>query len=215
MHTFTKTALLLALAAMLVAFSYPPRGGGLFKAIQRRDVGAVKYLLKYQRGSELNTTYATVEGDFTPLQWAVHSLLYPVSGNMYGNAKPANEAERKKSLDIIALLLNRGVDVNAYDRHGDTPLHHAVRFLHQPLTELLLQHQAYINMRNSAGETVLHVIARDTRGYRGRAELAELLLDEGASHSIRDKADQTALDIAFANDDTALQRVLADYKQLP
>ena len=213
LHILSKNLLLLALAAVLLAFSYPPRGGGLFKAIQRRDGGAVEFLLK--RGAEIHAVYATDVGDFAPLQWAVHHLLYAVAGGTHENIKPANEADRKKSLDIIAVLLAKGADANTLDRHGDTPLHHAARFLHLPLTKLLLTHNAFINIRNSAGETVLHVIARDAQGYRKRVELTELLLSEGANPSTRSKTNQTALDIVFINNDSELHHVLSSFQQLP
>ncbi len=158
-------------------------------------LGRLNFCLNIFVVRSLTPSSAADVGDFTPLQWVVHRFLYGVADGMYENVKPANEEDRKKSFNIVALLLANGVNVNAHDRHGDAPLHHAVHFLHKPRTELLLQHNAYVNTRNSVGETVLHVIARVARGYRGRAELTEFLLNEGASYSIKNK---TAFNIAIA-----------------
>ena len=73
--------------------------------------------------------------------------------------------------EVVALLLDRGADVQAANDEGETPLHGA----HQvEEVVLLLNHGADINVRDERGRTPLHNRAK------GNREVVALLLDRGA-----------------------------------
>lgn len=75
---------------------------------------------------------------------------------------------------IVALLLERGVDVNSRTRTGTTPLHSAVLYNHYEVAEMLLARGADVNAQSASGATPL-ALATAAR----RRELADLLRARG------------------------------------
>ena len=90
---------------------------------------------------------------------------------------PLHRAVWEGSLDIVALLIDAGGDINAPGPNGDTPLHYAA---HEDrpseIAELLIQRGADIERKNKRGETPLIVAA-----MRGNDEAANVILSHGAS----------------------------------
>ena len=60
---------------------------------------------------------------------------------------------------VRALLASPGVDVNAVDEHGNTPLIEAARFGHDQVVTALLIAKANVNARNDQGKTALMLAA--------------------------------------------------------
>ena len=100
------------------------------------------------------------------------------------------------NLKVAAYLIEQGADVNAVDNDGvRSVLHTAVS---DPVTddgviELLIDHEAMLEARNSRGETPLH-----TAVWRADDPLstAKLLLDRGALVNSRNQKGETPLAIA-------------------
>ena len=185
--------------------------GGLFRAISNYDYGAVKYLLK-QHGAKkrINETH-NADGDiFTPLQWAIHTMIHGSYRDEFKSLKLPSPKERAQAFEVIDLILQKGGDPDIYDSRGDTPLHLAARKLNLPLLELLLENRAEINALNNNGETVLHVIARDARAYRGRDKVADFLLNQGANPHIINADNQLAVDLAKSSGDEVMEKVLSN-----
>ena len=76
--------------------------------------------------------------------------------------------------DIVELLLNHQVDVNAKNSHGKTPLHRATFNGHKDVVNLLLTHGAIVNAKDNYGDTPL--CEAMTYGY---AEIADTLRQHG------------------------------------
>ncbi|MBL8174830.1 MAG: ankyrin repeat domain-containing protein [Bryobacterales bacterium] len=96
--------------------------------------------------------------------------------------------------DIVALLIERGAEVNARHREaGSTPLHYAVITNHPEVVALLLSKGAHIGAFYQSGSTALHLAAN--RGYK---EIVQLLLARGAQIQEADHGGATALDEAAA-----------------
>ena len=77
--------------------------------------------------------------------------------------------------DVIKLLLENGVDVDARDDVGETALFKAVDAGNEPVIELLLKHGADPNRLDADGEPVLRRAIE-----KGDVTVAKLLLDAGA-----------------------------------
>ena len=56
-------------------------------------------------------------------------------------------------LGMVALLLDNGADINASDKDGITPVHHAVFSEEVKVVALLLDRGADVNIRDAAGGT--------------------------------------------------------------
>ncbi|CAK8994577.1 unnamed protein product [Durusdinium trenchii] len=81
---------------------------------------------------------------------------------------------------LAALLLKNGADINAQDRHLGTPLHNAVAG-QSNLAKELVENGADIGREDRWKRTPLHTAAE-----HGKAELATLLLHEGAGITAND-----------------------------
>ena len=76
-------------------------------------------------------------------------------------------------------MIEKGADVNARDRFGDTPLHLAIKNRHPDTATLLIHRGANINVAGALGDTPLHVSI-----YEEQKGLSELLLKKGADESL-------------------------------
>lgn len=77
--------------------------------------------------------------------------------------------------DVLAFLLRHGVDLDARNARGDTPLLAAIRGHDRVIAKLLIQHGAAIDAAGVDGVTALH-LARSS----GEEEIERLLLRQGA-----------------------------------
>ena len=90
------------------------------------------------------------------------SSLFPPSTNT-----PLHTAVENRDLDIVELLLSKGVNVNARGDNGRTPLHLASgrkdAFINPPtancdvdIIKILIKHGADVNARSIGGKTPLN-----------------------------------------------------------
>ncbi len=117
-------------------------------------------------------------------------------------------------IDIVRLLIAKGVDVNARDRggRGNSALICAVWNVDVPMVRLLIKNGANVNVGNS-NWTPLMTAAWAMGSARGRSKkdvvaILKLLLAKGAIVNARDRVGQTALSLAAAVGDVAMLRVL-------
>ncbi|EQC31283.1 hypothetical protein, variant [Saprolegnia diclina VS20] len=108
--------------------------------------------------------------------------------------------------DVATLdaLLGYGVDVNATDRHGNTPLMLALRHRHEAMTTALLAKQCDTERCNDKGESALHMALADEN------VLALLLETSSGMLNRQDQSGKTLLMTALERHatDAVLQRLL-------
>ncbi|MDA7653501.1 ankyrin repeat domain-containing protein, partial [bacterium] len=83
--------------------------------------------------------------------------------------------------------LNKGVDVNAKDDDGSTPLHEAAQRGHKETAELLIANGADVNARTGGWMNVTPLHRTETK------EIAELLIANGANVNAKDGTGRTPL----------------------
>jgi ankyrin repeat protein len=110
----------------------------LFLAVSNGRLEAVRALLDHGAARSLD---ARGEDGWTPLTRATFAAPR-------GAKKAAPEEERRA---LIALLIDRGADVNAQDGRGNTVLHMAVITMGPEAVQLLLAHGAERRIRNGQG----------------------------------------------------------------
>lgn len=81
----------------------------------------------------------------------IQRLLGPISNDAHRYA--LEQALIKNKREIVAWLLDMGVDVNTTYINGNTPLHIAAEYDDIALINLLLKHEANINARNARQKT--------------------------------------------------------------
>jgi ankyrin repeat protein len=89
------------------------------------------------------------------------------------------------------MLLDRGADLNAQVKYGETVLHIAVRNGYMEIVQMLLDRGANVDVQDESGETVLHCAVRQCY-----IELVKVLLDRGANVYAHDMYGDTVLHCA-------------------
>jgi ankyrin repeat protein len=111
-------------------------------------------------------------------------------------------------VDVLARLLEKGADVNARNRHGQTALMIAATEGNPDAVTLLAAHGANLDCTAKYGLSALMIAV-----VRGHGDVVRALLAVGADQSIRGTgapgfAGKTALDLARARGDRLLIEML-------
>lgn len=96
---------------------------------------------------------------------------------------------------VYSLLLAQEATLDAGDRQGNTPLHHACVVGMLRMVELLLRAGALVNAENSSGETPLHVACANNH-----PGVVKLLMERGARVTGRTRGGYTALHYCAASE---------------
>ena len=104
---------------------------------------------------------------------------------------PLHIAMTSGSPEMIALLINRGANVNAADNTGLTPLHIAAWYTKTATAGQVLDAGADIDARDQFGDTPLHVAAAN-----GRLAMCQFLVERGADPLSRNVRGLTPQDVA-------------------
>uniref|UniRef100_A0A674G8U6 Ankyrin repeat domain 52 n=1 Tax=Taeniopygia guttata TaxID=59729 RepID=A0A674G8U6_TAEGU len=160
----------------------------LVQAIFNRDVEEVRSLLNQKENinvldQERRTPLhaAAYIGDVAILE------LLILSGESQGPPKSGLHPELagRKALHV---LLKHQADVNARDKHWQTPLHVAAANRATKCVEALVPLLSTVNVADRTGRTALHHAV-----HSGHLEMVNLLLNKGASPSTCDKKDRQPL----------------------
>ena len=106
------------------------------------------------------------------------------------------DAIKRGDVQIVLDLLERGADVDARDRYGQTGLMLAAHAGHREVVETLIAHRAKLNVTAKFGLSALMLAL-----VAGHEEVARVLAKAGADLSLRGTgapgfADKTAYDLA-------------------
>jgi hypothetical protein len=110
----------------------------------------------------------------------------------------------KRQVAMIQLLLKAGVNIDAQDKNGATPLHRAVRTRCAAAVKCLLEAGADPTIRNKPGSTPFHLAVQNTgRGGSGsekarmaQREILQAFLQQGVSPNLTDAKGKSVRDWA-------------------
>ena len=91
-------------------------------------------------------------------------------------------------LEVAALLIEKGEDVNVKDNRGRTLLHIAVGGDKVEVAALLIEKGADVNVKDNRGRTLLHIAVGGDK-----VEVAALLIEKGADVNVKDNRGRTPL----------------------
>jgi ankyrin repeat protein len=99
---------------------------------------------------------------------------------------------------LVEALLKHGVDCNATNEHGVTPLHFTAETYSVEVARVLLDSGADVNAQDAFGNTPLaRAVYRSKRGIE--SDLVKLLLSRGADPDIKNKSGESARDLVKGN----------------
>jgi len=182
----------------------------IYYAASFKQVKAVELLLAYHADPNPPITSRSFEPS-TPLQWAAElgnrqlaSILIAAGARVNETGPMGRSALHcaNDQLGVIRLLIEKGADVNARDREGESALDEAAWHGSFDTVALLLAHGARINeSETKTGATPINEAA-----YKGHARLVEYLLQFKPDLEIPDKHGYRPLDnaIRMGKEDCAL-----------
>ncbi|ELR18454.1 chain a, 4ank: a designed ankyrin repeat protein [Acanthamoeba castellanii str. Neff] len=128
----------------------------LFPLIRAGKGAKVRALLEDDKGDHKRDVNVRNEKGQTPLYWAC-------------------ELKSDSGVELAALLIKHGADVNLPEDHGFTPLHLAAYIGNVSVVRLLLESGALVNKGNKSQSTALHLASRN-----GHEAAVALLIQHGA-----------------------------------
>jgi len=96
-------------------------------------------------------------------------------------------ASMKGYIDIVNLLIENGVNVNAKGNNGWTALMHASSGGYLAIVEILIKNGADVNAKNINGSTALMVAS-----MKGNEDIIDMLIKNGADVNAKDNLGKTA-----------------------
>ena len=99
----------------------------------------------------------------------------------------------ENNLEIVSLLLSKGVDINIKDKNGWTPLHYAVSEHLVDITKMLIEFGSDVNAKDSYGNAI---ISRAVFTSKGRGDIIQVLLQNGADPLMENDSGVSALSLA-------------------
>ncbi|GKT24796.1 ankyrin repeat domain-containing protein [Acidovorax sp. SUPP3334] len=183
-----------------------------FTAVMRDDDSGINSLVR--RGFDPNTrspkgevalTLALKEGSMRAFSALMAAKGIKVEERNAKDESPLMLAAIKGNVEAARALIAKDADVN---KTGWTPLHYAASGTTEKqaaIAALLLENHAYIDAASPNGTTPLMMAV----SY-GTAEVAKLLLDEGADPTLRNQVGLGAADFARRADRKDLQELVSD-----
>jgi ankyrin repeat protein len=114
----------------------------------------------------------------------------------------------RSDMKFVDALVNRGTNLAAQDKKGNTALHYAVVTLDpQTYVSYLLEHKAPTNIANANGETPLFFVMK-IFDLPTRHALAQLLIAAGSPVTNKNSAGKTITDLAVAARDKKLVEMI-------
>jgi ankyrin repeat protein len=116
---------------------------------------------------------------------------------------------QENGVGIVQLFLERGIDVNATDRHQNTSLHSASSLGRLEIARVLLDRGAKPGPENDRAQTPLHLVSQGSYWFQDDGPgVAKLLLERGADMHAPDEDYATPLHLACYHGRFDIARVL-------
>jgi ankyrin repeat protein len=207
----------------------------LYKAVDKGDIAKVKELIN--KGANVN--YITESNNHSLLRWAVDKDNVEMAKLLIANGAEINNGYGEPLLiraviggriSMLKFLLEKGVDINVKDKHGQTALMHAAHMgARYNVVKYLLEQGADVSIKSKNGYTALDNAIKAVNPYvielirdamnkktygliqaieEGSIDKANHLVKEGAD--VKEKDGRTALMLAISAKNLAMVQTLID-----
>jgi len=126
---------------------------------------------------------------------------------LFSGYTPLQAACQNGAIDVVKLLIHRGIELEAEGTGGTRAIHLAAHGDSVSILQLLAQTGADLNARTNAGRSALHVAVN-----MNRTDSVRCLLELKALPSLQDGIGDTPLHDAIANEQMEIVQLLLDFK---
>jgi ankyrin repeat protein len=177
----------------------------------------LKYILessrKYTNTDKLKTLYQKIHliTNKTTLQESLqlhrelHSAIIDKDIRDQSNCTPIMAATVEGKTELVRILIEAGVDVNAISPYSYSLLHYAVSHDCVAIVESLIRAKANVNVQDGCGNTPLR-----TASARGNVEIVNMLIKAGADLNLEDDLGSTPMSTAAYMGQTQTLRLLIE-----
>lgn len=134
------------------------------KALLTNDIGIVKKVLKDV--SKVNDTGGT----------GINALHYYIS---------VSSQLKYAANELIQILIESGIDINAQNSEGNAPLHFAVGSKDARIVKILVEKNVLVDIQNNTGNTPLWRAVQDFRGEQSLLEIIKVLMSASANPDLK------------------------------
>jgi ankyrin repeat protein len=163
-------------------------------------------------GYYMTPAVVALAGRHFQLAEVLHRNGSSVAPRGYSDTTPLHAAAHNGDFEMVQVLLDYGVDVNARNSRGRTPLAYASlggRPNEPRVTRLLIEHGADPNIPSVSGFTPLHRASEN-----GRIEIVHILIEHGANVEVQDKYGRTPLDVASGDHREEILELLLEHRSI-
>lgn len=157
-------------------------------------------IISHLSDDELPLNKALLEKDLRRYIWRKSKLqTYIIHTKVENNIiEELFKAIDCNNIKWVKALIKDGVDVNAKDIYGRTPLHRAAK---AEISKMLIEEGADVSVRDTYGRTPLHLV-------KNEAEIAKVLIEAGVDANAKDKSGFAPLHYAARYNDLNVVRAL-------
>ncbi|KAM9989540.1 hypothetical protein ACTFIY_005585 [Dictyostelium cf. discoideum] len=138
---------------------------------------------------------AIINGNFEDVKKMIDSGNVNLEEGDFGGLHPLHFAARMGNIAIGQYLLDKGVDINAENNYGSTPILEAVRRGEVEFVKFLISRGANLSIGDIDDNTPLHLAVMCEDG-----ELIPILLDAGSPLDAKNKDDETPIQVTEDKD---------------
>jgi len=181
--------------------------GDLVNFEPNNQMGVVYYKISLNNGEKYLEAIGDYEGYYDDPNYGMMGGKQKRKTKQRGGNINAEliQASRNGRTETVAMLLEKGADMNATDNYGETVLQWASENGHTEIVTMLLKKGADVNAKRNCGNTAL-----SSASYRGYTEIVKMLLKNGAIVNAEDNHGWTALQLASENGRIETVQMLLD-----
>jgi hypothetical protein len=135
--------------------------------------------------------------------WTVDQLN--LRRNIFGNPTALHLASENGHVEVVKILLEKGINFKLRTDLGQTALHLASKNGHAKVVKILLENGIDINQDTNGGRTALNLASKN-----GHVEVVKVLLEKGIDFKLKTDRAETALHLASENGHVEVFRILLE-----
>lgn len=197
------------IASYTLSKDFPTTPGSPFEAYTGGDTDCVVFRLNHDLSTTIYEPFhnAAKRDDLKGMEEMVACGRELLETPDQYHRTALHSAARYGALNVVSYLIGEGVDLNARDENGNTPLQLAVLHCQDEAAELIMNASPDINAVNDNGESALSLAT-----VYGTPRSLELLMSKHADGKIRDKEGNTLLHLGGQHGNVEKVQEILKYK---